>query len=53
MDTLKVGSVKGKVLVDDTVYDPPGVWADLLQVILLPLVHQGPHDGLAEGAAPA
>ena len=42
--------MKGKVLVDDTVYNPPGVWADLLLVTLLPLVHQGPHNGLAEGA---
>ena len=25
-------------------------WTDLLRVTLLPLVHQGPHDGLAEGA---
>ena len=25
-------------------------WTDLLRVTLLPLVHQGPHDGLVEGA---
>ena len=37
-------------VVDDTVHDPPRVWTDLLWVTLLPLVHQGPHDGLAEGA---
>ena len=32
---LKVGR-SGKGLFDDTVYDLPGVWADLLRVTLLP-----------------
>ena len=51
LDNNEKDLVDGTV-VDDTVYDPPRVWTDLLRVTLLPLVHQGPHDGQAGVTVP-
>ena len=47
-DSKKVGS-KWKVWFDNALHDPPDLASDLKRVTLLPLVQQGPHNGLTEG----